>query len=52
VVGQVERAENAGRHEHSVRNRTKYDAATLTLNGNNSAEWPLNQPWQDNLGAL
>ena len=22
------------------------------LNGNNPAEWPLNQAWNDNLGAL
>ncbi len=26
--------------------------ATLTLNGNNPAQWPLNTAWQDNLGAL
>ncbi len=26
--------------------------ATLTLNGNNPADWQLNTPWQDNLGAL
>jgi hypothetical protein len=25
---------------------------TLTLNGNNPAEWQLNTPWNDNLGAL
>ena len=25
---------------------------TLTLNGNNPAEWQLNTPWYDNLGAL
>ena len=28
------------------------DAATLTLNGNNPAQWEANMPWQDNLGAL
>jgi hypothetical protein len=26
--------------------------ATLTLNGNDPAQWPLNQIWNDNLGAL
>jgi hypothetical protein len=25
---------------------------TLTLNGNNPAEWQLNTPWYDNLGTL
>jgi endosialidase-like protein len=26
--------------------------ATLTVNGNNPAQWPLNEIWNDNLGAL
>jgi hypothetical protein len=26
--------------------------ATLVVNGNNPAQWPLNQMWNDNLGAL
>jgi hypothetical protein len=26
--------------------------ASLTVNGNNPAQWPLNQIWNDNLGAL
>jgi endosialidase-like protein len=31
---------------------TSSTTAQLALNGNNPAEWQLNQPWQDNLGAL
>jgi endosialidase-like protein len=31
---------------------TTTDTNFLTFNGNNPAEWQLNQPWQDNLGAL
>lgn len=31
---------------------TSTTSATLVLNGNNPAEWPLNQAWNDNLGAL
>ena len=27
-------------------------SATLVVNGNNPAQWDLNKPWQDNLGAL
>src|SRR5256885_10185898 len=27
-------------------------AASLKVNGNNPAQWQINQPWQDNLGAL
>ena len=27
-------------------------SVTLVVNGNNPAQWQLNQPWQDNLGAL
>jgi hypothetical protein len=27
-------------------------AASLKVNGNNPSEWPLNQIWNDNLGAL
>lgn len=31
---------------------TQNGTATLTLNGNDPITWPLNAPWQDNLGAL
>jgi hypothetical protein len=31
---------------------TSTTSASLTVNGNNPASWPLNQIWNDNLGAL
>jgi hypothetical protein len=31
---------------------TALPTATLIVNGNNPAEWPFNQAWNDNLGAL
>jgi hypothetical protein len=31
---------------------TNTTSATLIVNGNNPATWPLNQQWNDNLGAL
>jgi hypothetical protein len=33
-------------------NADRAETTTLTLNGNNPAEWQLNTPWNDNLGAL
>ena len=31
---------------------TVFPSATLVVNGNDPAQWPLNQIWNDNLGAL
>jgi hypothetical protein len=39
-------------NENDARTTSSTTPASLKVNGNNPAQWPLNQIWNDNLGAL